>query len=304
MNKTILATTSLVGSLSLMAPAKSQLETLRDKCAEQERQIKELEKEVDNLHSLLNRDAKRSGQTATTRPSPSTSKNTLSSYKVKKGDSLSKIARKNNTSLAKLIAANRGIDINRLSVGQSIKVPGYTSTPAPQITKKETPKPNKSTPSNTHKSSNTYTVKKGETLYSIARKHKTTVKAIQSANYKLDPKRIYAGKKIKLPSTARVASTPAPKRPAPVAKKAPSRPAPAPVAKSTPSKQQEVKKVNHTPAQPKVRTVTVNKQMTYGEFAGMHSASISKINELNGLSLTKSTVLAQGSELYIPGNQN
>ena len=44
--------------------------------------------------------------------------------------------------------------------------------------------------------------------------------------------------------------------------------------------------------------------MTFGEFASAYGATVEQINVMNGLKLTKGTVLAQGSELYIPGNQH
>jgi hypothetical protein len=41
--------------------------------------------------------------------------------------------------------------------------------------------------------------------------------------------------------------------------------------------------------------------MTFGEFAAQHGTDIDRLNELNGLDLSSATVLAQGSELYVPG---
>ena len=49
-----------------------------------------------------------------------------------------------------------------------------------------------------------------------------------------------------------------------------------------------------------IRTITVHKQITYGQFADRYGASTSQLNELNGLSLNKNTMLAIGSELYVP----
>ena len=52
--------------------------------------------------------------------------------------------------------------------------------------------------------------------------------------------------------------------------------------------------------EPAIRTITVNQQITYGQFATRHGASTTQLNELNGLSLSKNTTLAKGSELYVP----
>ena len=40
--------------------------------------------------------------------------------------------------------------------------------------------------------------------------------------------------------------------------------------------------------------------MTYGDFAATHGTDTSRLNDLNGLDLTQTTVLAKGSELYVP----
>jgi hypothetical protein len=41
-------------------------------------------------------------------------------------------------------------------------------------------------------------------------------------------------------------------------------------------------------------------EMTYAEFAAQHGTNVARLNELNGLDLTETTVLAKGSELYVP----
>ena len=68
-----------------------------------------------------------------------------------------------------------------------------------------------------------YVVKSGDTLYRIARKYGTTVKAIQSEN-NLVTTRITVGKKLKIPAKAEAAA------PAPAPEPAPMAPAPAPAA--------------------------------------------------------------------------
>ena len=78
-------------------------------------------------------------------------------YTVKKGDSLYKIANLYNTSVSDLIRLNN-LTTNNLSVGQVLKVPSSSS------------------------SSRTYTVQKGDSLYSIARKFNTTVDSIKAKN--------------------------------------------------------------------------------------------------------------------------
>ena len=50
----------------------------------------------------------------------------------------------------------------------------------------------------------------------------------------------------------------------------------------------------------KIRSVTIEGEMTYGEFAATHGTDTARLNDLNGLDLTHATVLAKGSELYVP----
>ena len=79
-------------------------------------------------------------------------------YTVKKGDSLYKIANQYNTSVSDLIRLNN-LTTNNLSIGQVLKVPSSSSS-----------------------STRTYTVQKGDSLYSIARKFNTTVDSIKTKN--------------------------------------------------------------------------------------------------------------------------
>ena len=83
-------------------------------------------------------------------------------YIVKKGDSLYSIASKNNTTVNELKSLNN-LSTNSLSIGQLLKLP----------TNKQ---------DNTVDNSNIYTVKKGDSLYSISRKFNTTVDNIKRLN--------------------------------------------------------------------------------------------------------------------------
>ncbi len=78
-------------------------------------------------------------------------------YIVKKGDSLYKIANKYNTSVSNLLKINNLSNAN-LAIGQKIKIPSSTST------------------------TNSYVVKSGDNLYSIAKKFNTSVDLIKKKN--------------------------------------------------------------------------------------------------------------------------
>lgn len=62
-------------------------------------------------------------------PAPSSSTGT---YTVEKGDTLSSIADDHNTTVAVLVKLNSLKDPNKLAIGQKLKVPGKTATPAAQ----------------------------------------------------------------------------------------------------------------------------------------------------------------------------
>lgn len=91
----------------------------------------------------------------------STSTSTGTTYTVKSGDSLWNIANRYNTTVDELKRANN-LTSNTLSIGQVLRIPTGTG--------------------GTSSTSNTYTVKSGDSLWSIANRYNTTVNAIKSAN--------------------------------------------------------------------------------------------------------------------------
>lgn len=92
-------------------------------------------------------------------------------YVVKKGDTLSGIASKYNTTYQKLASYNGISNPNKIYIGQVIKINGTSS-------------------------SVTYTVKKGDTLTAIAKKYGTTINKIANDNNIADPNKIYTGQKL------------------------------------------------------------------------------------------------------------
>lgn len=96
-------------------------------------------------------------------------------YYVKKGDTMSSIAKKHNMSLAKLVSYNPQIrDINKISVGQKINVTSNVTE-------------------------NYYTVKKGDTLSNIARKYSLSLNVLIGLNpYIKNPNIISVGQKIRV----------------------------------------------------------------------------------------------------------
>lgn len=102
-------------------------------------------------------------------------------YTVKSGDSLWSIANRFGTTVAVLKELNN-LNTNELSVGQVLKLPESTSSSESGIT------------------SNAYTVKSGDSLWSIARKYNTTVSEIQKLNQLSSPL-LQVGQVLKLPGS-------------------------------------------------------------------------------------------------------
>lgn len=91
----------------------------------------------------------------------------VAAYKVKRGDSISKIAKKNGVSIEALQEAN-SLDGGKLKTGQSLVIPKRVK----QRTAKKSPLPK----------SPSYMVKKGDNLYGISRKTGFSVKEIKETN--------------------------------------------------------------------------------------------------------------------------
>ena len=113
-------------------------------------------------------------------PSPLTPETT---YTVQKGDSLYAIANKYNTTVDALKKANN-LTSNILSIGQVLKIPTVLET----------------------ETGITYTVKSGDSLYSIAREYNTTVDAIKSLN-NLSSNLLSIGQVLKIPTGASLETT-------------------------------------------------------------------------------------------------
>jgi LysM repeat protein len=99
-------------------------------------------------------------------------------YTVKNGDTLSKIARKFGTTVDKLVALNGIANPNRIAAGTTICVKAQSSQPGGAY----------------------YTVKRGDTLYSIARKYGWPASYLAQVNTIPNPDEIYAGRVLWIPA--------------------------------------------------------------------------------------------------------
>ncbi len=109
---------------------------------------------------------------------PTTTTPTNKTYTVKSGDSLYSIAKAYNTTVSELKQLNN-LTSNLLSIGQVLRLPTTTATPT----------------------NKTYTVKSGDSLYSIAKAYNTTVSELKQLN-NLTSNLLSIGQVLRLPTTA------------------------------------------------------------------------------------------------------
>ena len=105
-------------------------------------------------------------------------------YVVAKGDNFTNIASRHGVTVQAIIKANPAVDSNRMQIGQVLIIPSP-----------EAKHPGPSVPEGTL----VYEVKPGDSLYAIAKEHKTTVKAIRKAN-DLSTSKIRPRQKLSIPS--------------------------------------------------------------------------------------------------------
>jgi LysM repeat protein len=228
-----LAALSMVFTTPLIHAA-PELDSLRARCAEQERQIKHLEQENSRLRG------EKPAAKAATKTEESTveakkaDRSEATSYTVKAGDSIERIAKRMGTTPAKLASANGFKPSALIHPGQKLKSPNSPASKPKAATPKE----------------------------SVAKNP--------------EPKETAAKEPAAKPAPSTAVDQPKP------AAKAP--------AESSPAQTTEKK----------IRPVTIDGEMTYGEFATKHGTNPGRLNALNGLELTSSTLLAKGSELYVP----
>ena len=107
---------------------------------------------------------------------PTTTTQPSETYTVVKGDTLSRIASRFNTTVAELKRLNN-LTSDIISVGQILKLPTSTTTPT----------------------YGTYIVVKGDSLYKIAQKYNTTVEELKTLN-NLTSNTLYIGQQLKVPT--------------------------------------------------------------------------------------------------------
>jgi LysM repeat protein len=118
----------------------------------------------------------------------------VAAYRVKKGDTLEKIAARNGTTVAELARLNHINPRDPLWVDRKLKVPA-----AEKEKGREAPAEKKAA-AKTKKKPSTYVVKKGDTLEKIASKHSTSIAALMKVNKIKLNEPLYVNRKLIIPA--------------------------------------------------------------------------------------------------------
>ncbi len=193
-------------------------------------------------------------------PNPVTP-STTADYKVKAGDTLSRIAQAYKMSVAELKQLNN-LKSDMIYVGQTLKVKAEETKPAP--TPAPEPTPAEKPEVKPDQSADTYRVKAGDTLSHIAKDYDMTVSALKNLN-NLKSDLIYVGQTLKVKAVESKPSTPAP----------------------TPTP---------TPATPSSSTYKVKSGDTLSHIARNYGMTVSALKDLNNL---KSDTIYVGQTLKV-----
>ncbi len=140
-------------------------------------------------------------------PPPSTNEKSALApikYVVKKGDTLAKIAKRNNVALADLATANKLQKNAALKIGQKLMLPVKGTATLAEKTPAAAEKAATAVASNNVQK--THVVKSGESPSSIARLYGISVQALMKVNHISDPRKVRVNQKLLIPD-AKVAGT-------------------------------------------------------------------------------------------------
>jgi LysM repeat protein len=292
-----------------VASAASELEMLRARCADQQRQIHRLKDENLALHAKTSPPAAKDPAAKEPAAKEPAAREAGKTHKILAGETFASIARKYHVSVESLIAANPDAKATALRLGQIIRLDAKApDAEVPDAKVSDAKVSDAKVPD----------AKVSDAKDDASSNPKTASEAMPSEDLPVDES----------PAVSPPAKTPPsevspeilPPAEAPPAAQAPAEslptaetasvvrpPVPVPVSPVLPLPRAAPKVESAPAASPvspsnkKNRPVTIEKEMTYGEFAVKHGTDIQHLNTLNGWDLTKSTVLAKGSELYVPG---
>ncbi len=123
-------------------------------------------------------------------------------YTVKSGDTLWKLAQTTGTSVQMLVQANNLANADQLFVGQVLVIPAATGSSTPTGSTASN-----STTSNNSSATSTYTVRSGDTLWKIAQATGTSVQALVQANSLSNPDSLTVGEVLTIPAATSTGSS-------------------------------------------------------------------------------------------------
>jgi membrane-bound lytic murein transglycosylase D len=234
-------------------------------------------------------------------------------YKVQRGDSISRIARRFGVSERDLLAANHLKNRNLISPGQMLQIPGGNSEPTTETAELAR-----------------YEVRSGDTLARIAKRHGVSVNEIVAVNHLRNRNRLRVGQTLRLPQHARVAETPTeppaaqkvetPKKKEVASKETAAKPDAVPKPEAAPVKEEAPKKIaaasdEPSPAAAGPRTrrppapdsarlavsdagaIRVEPEETLGHYADWLSIPTQRLRVLNGLRFDEAISLGRSVKL-------
>lgn len=257
-------------------------------------------------------------------------------HTVESGDTLYSIARRHKVSAANVMKWNKISNPNTLKVGTKLSVSPKTSTASTS----------KKTSSSSKKSSNgRYVVSRGDTFYSIARNYKISVSTLQALNpnvrasslspgqslvVKGSPKKTTIKKTVAKKPSVKKETKPAVEKPAiteKVAKATPPEPkitpaeeiikaaqspellpksdnAPITIMHNSPIATPPIPPVIKEAPRPVLKTpitsIILTENIEFMDIAKKHKTNTAQLNALNGWNYPSSTLLAEGSEIFVP----
>lgn len=122
---------------------------------------------------------------------------TTTTYTVKPGDNLTRIAAAIGTTVPAIVALNPALDPNHIQVGQVLTVPATDSKPEPAP---PTPEPEPEPEPEPPKPLPTYAIKAGDTLTRIAARYDLTWQQLAALTPGIDPNRLRVGQVINVPA--------------------------------------------------------------------------------------------------------
>jgi len=120
-------------------------------------------------------------------------------HKIRRGETLAKIAKKYRTTVSALAELNRISSRKTLRVGQYLTVPVTAGGASTGTYGSYASKSSSNSKSNSYF---TYTVKRNDNLHELAKRHGTTISAIRKLNGFSSRRALYAGERIKIPGSS------------------------------------------------------------------------------------------------------